>query len=229
MSVSSIASGFNPYSSGLSSLFHQRRLDFKAMESAIQSGDMTAAQKALSAWQLDTQNIQGARGSCPSQGSQPNSPFQSDLNALVNAVESGDATSAQTALTTFDQDRQGTFGGTGQTPSSFMSDLQSMLSAVQSGDLSSAQKDVSTLQSDIKSFMAGHHHHHGGISNLGSQSAPSGVNANALIPQAGNDGDADDNANYTGNSLNSIQLAAQAAYGALMNTQTPVTNLNTKA
>jgi hypothetical protein len=81
----------------------------------------------------------------------------------------------------------------------------------------------------MKSFMAGHRHHHGGISNLGSQSASCGVNANALIPQAGGDGDMDDNVNPTANSLNSIQLAAQAAYGALMNTQTPIPNVNTQA
>lgn len=123
MSVSHIPSGFNPYSSGPSSLFQHRRLDFKAMESAVQSGDMTAAQNALSAWKSDTQNIQSAQSSSLSQGSQPNSPFQTDLNALVKA----------------------------------------------------------------------------------------------------------DDSNSSGTSLNSIQLAAQAAYGAQMNTQAPIPNLNTQA
>ena len=46
----------------LRGLFHQRRVDFKAMASAVESGDQTAAQTALQNYQKDVQSIDSAAG-----------------------------------------------------------------------------------------------------------------------------------------------------------------------
>ncbi|MGZ5818069.1 MAG: hypothetical protein ACXWJD_04915, partial [Burkholderiaceae bacterium] len=72
MSVSSATSGMNLNPSSLKGLTHQRHKDFDAIASSIQSGDISGAQAALSAFQTDMQNIQGNKGiSDPQGGQQP--------------------------------------------------------------------------------------------------------------------------------------------------------------
>jgi len=70
------------------------RSDYASLFSAVQSGDMTAAQSALATLQSDLGPLQATASYA--------SPFQSklagDLQALETAVQSGDAGAASTAL-----------------------------------------------------------------------------------------------------------------------------------
>src|SRR5262249_9184731 len=146
MSVSSMNSCVSPsYQSQLSGVFRQRRQDFKAMESAVQSGDLASAQQALAAFQHDQQTIQNSRSTAGAQGpgAQPQTQFQTDLAAPTAAIQSGDGKSAQTALNTLEQDRQTHVGGaTSYGQGAFKTDMQTLLQAVQSGDLKGAQQSA---------------------------------------------------------------------------------------
>lgn len=106
MTTSGISSsGTNPYQSSMRSEFKQRGQDFKALDSALQSGDLSGAQKAFAALQTDMQNIQSSR-SQQGQGQQQNSPFANDFQALSDALNSGDVSAAQKAFATLKQDMQ---------------------------------------------------------------------------------------------------------------------------
>jgi hypothetical protein len=89
-----------------------------------------------------------------------------DFKAIGSALQSGDLSTAQSALATFQKDLQNNPQASDTQPfgknSQANTDYQSLVSAVQSGDLSSAQKAFSSLQSDFKSVHKGHHHHHHG-------------------------------------------------------------------
>ncbi len=101
MSISSINSGANPAcQTGPSSLFKQVRQDFKAIENAVQSGDLASAKQAVAAFQQDQQNLQNARGAAggPNQDPQPNSQFKNMVSSLITSIQSGDLSSAQKSL-----------------------------------------------------------------------------------------------------------------------------------
>lgn len=90
--------------------------------------------------------------------------FGQDFNAIGSALQSGDLSTAQSALATFQQDLQGNsqtpasqpFGKNSQANTAY----QSLVSALQSGNLSDAQKAFGSLQTDLKAAHKGHHHHH---------------------------------------------------------------------
>jgi len=86
-----------------------------------------------------------------------------NFQAIGTALQSGNLSSAQSALTTFQQSLPSNSSQTSNSQpfgknSQANSDYQSMVSALQSGNLSSAQQSYSSLQSDLKSAH-GHHHH----------------------------------------------------------------------
>jgi hypothetical protein len=116
------------------------RSDFRSLMEAVQSGDMTGAQSALAAIKTDvgaanatysppsvppaaaTQTVDPTTSSTPtdpasasdaasSSAAAPASSVGSDLKALFDAVGSGDASSAQAALTQFVTDRQAAWQG----------------------------------------------------------------------------------------------------------------------
>jgi hypothetical protein len=85
-----------------------------------------------------------------------------NLNSLNTALQSGDTSSAQSALTTLQQ----TVAGNSPTTSTSQpfgsntaanTDYNNLVSNVGSGNLSAAQADLSKLQADLKA-----HHGHGG-------------------------------------------------------------------
>ena len=87
-----------------------------------------------------------------------------DFKAIGSALQSGNLSTAQTALTTFQQDLQAA-SKTGATQifgknSQANTDYKSLAAALQSGDLSGAQKAFASLQTDLKPVHKGHHHHH---------------------------------------------------------------------
>jgi len=93
-----------------------------------------------------------------------------NFNAIGTALQSGDLSSAQSALTTFQQSVQGSSQATASQPfgknSQANTDYQSLTSSLQSGNLASAQKAFTSLQKDLKPTQTtqaahkGHHHHH---------------------------------------------------------------------
>jgi ribosomal protein S20 len=175
MSLSAIAAG-SP--SNIADLLKQRRQDLQTMESAVQSGNVTAAQQALATVQADSQNLRALAGSSAGHGG--GNPYQStmktDLSGLMAAAQSGDMGGAQQALQQYQQDQQALIAGNptgtpgasagGDKQNSFLNDLQSLIGAVQSGDAGGAKTAAAALQKDIAGSAGakgvGHHHHHGG-------------------------------------------------------------------
>ncbi len=151
------------------------------------------------------------KNSTPAAGStsQPDS-FQSDFAALLSAVQSGNITTAQSALTSIQSDLQGATAGyspsstssnsptsavAGATSSSPMSDLDALFAAVKSGDMTGAQAALAQFKTDAQSSTQQatghhhHHHHHGGGGSEASTSTPSttgtaGSTADATDPFA---------------------------------------------
>lgn len=96
--------------------------DFATMLQAVQAGNMSTAQSALTSLQGDVQSAAGylTYSSYSPASSAPSattaSTPQTDLNALFQAVKTGDVTSAQAALAKLQSDAQSAFdaanGGT---------------------------------------------------------------------------------------------------------------------
>jgi hypothetical protein len=220
MSVSALSStGNNPYAA-LSNVYKQKRQDFKALESAVQSGDLNGAQQALASFQQDIQNIQSARGASSNNlaGTYSQNPAKNDFASLLSSVQSSDLTGAQSALANLQRDRGAQFGAVANNgQSQFHNDLSSLVSSVQSGDITGAQKSLTALQSDAKPSGIGghhhHHHHHAGAVNGSDNGAAAPASNSASASPAGNDGD-DGSGTGTAN-LNLSQLA-QDANGSLL-------------
>jgi hypothetical protein len=104
MNVSGVSSATNPFSNYLQSKYNQQIQDFQGLASAVQSGDLSTAQTALTAFQKDIQN--NPQGPLATALSDPNSQISKDFQALQTALQSNDATSAQSAFATFAQDLQ---------------------------------------------------------------------------------------------------------------------------
>lgn len=90
--------------------------DFATMLQAVQAGNMNTAQSALTSLQGDVQSAAGylTYSSYSPASSAPSattaSTPQTDLNALFQAVKTGDVTSAQAALAKLQSDAQSAFG-----------------------------------------------------------------------------------------------------------------------
>lgn len=82
----------------------QNSQDFKALKTALQANDMTAAAQAFAALQQDIQKAsKDAGGKSPFD---PESPIGKDFQALGEAIKSGDASAAKQAFATFRHDIQ---------------------------------------------------------------------------------------------------------------------------
>ena len=121
------------------------------------------------------------------QTSTQNSPWQAfkDFQAIGSALQSGDLSTAQSALTTFQQllpnNPQVSTNQPFSKNSPANTDFQSLTSALQSGDLSGAQKAFASLQTDLKAAHKSHHHHH-----HGTNAAPPSDSTNATTGSAQN-------------------------------------------
>lgn len=80
----------------------------QALSSAVQSGDMTSAQQALTQLQQDSPLVAQA---LQSGDSSSDSPQVSALKSLASAVQSGDASAAQSALSQLQQSGPGGSSG----------------------------------------------------------------------------------------------------------------------
>ena len=92
---------------------------------------------------------------------------------LVNAIKSGDLTSAQQAYSAFTQ-AQSASGKQPDPNSPFAQALSQIGNAVQSGSISDAQQALSSLQAQGR---GGHHHHH---HRAGSDSTGGGATAQTM-------------------------------------------------
>ncbi len=139
--------------------------------------------------------------------------FITDFNAIGSALQSGDISSAQGALATFQQDLPANSSTSTNQPfgsnTKANTDYQSLVSALKNGDVTGAQKAFTNLQTDLKTAHKGRHHHHHGsgvttdtipLSATASSSAvkrpTSSANTMATSPVVDSDGDND------GSSLN---------------------------
>jgi hypothetical protein len=102
-SVSTASLDYAGASQGPAAAFKQRRADLNALKTALQSGDLTGAQKAFAALQQDLQSTQGAAGKRGDASGQ-SSTLAKDLDALKTALQSGDLTGAQRAFASVQQD-----------------------------------------------------------------------------------------------------------------------------
>lgn len=121
---------------------------------AIKSGDLTAAQTAYqqllaNAPSSSSTGSTSASSTSASSGSSSSSssanPLQQLLDQLGTALQSGDISSAQTALSSFLANAPGGSGGNGGDQSTTGKAISSLFSAIQSGDLSTAQSDYATV------------------------------------------------------------------------------------
>jgi ribosomal protein S20 len=153
------ALGSNSTSSTLEFL-KELRAAKKAMEAAVQSGDMKSAQQSLATVQQDAQSLQAARGT--SANAQDSNPYRSllktDLSNLMSAVQGGNLDAAQSALQTFQQDRQAvpgpndaSFPAASSSGNPFLDDLKALLTSALSGDTSGMQTAATALQKDLQS------------------------------------------------------------------------------
>ena len=106
MNVSSVNSATAQYQTSIRSGFKQRSQDFKALESSLQSGDLSGAQQAFAALQKDLPNSSQTTGATSSNASTPTSQLSTDFQALQSALQSGDLSGAQGAFATLQQDMQ---------------------------------------------------------------------------------------------------------------------------
>ena len=115
-SASSVDSGISPVSDRRAKR-DQFRSDIKALFDAVKSGDMTAAQKAAQQLEADNASLYG--NGAPTNGNAnatPTNTRDADMQALLDAVKSGNADDAKKALDKLQADRaaerqQGGSGG----------------------------------------------------------------------------------------------------------------------
>jgi outer membrane protein assembly factor BamD (BamD/ComL family) len=107
MTVSSISSQTDLYpTTGAQNSF---RKDFKALQSALQSGDLSSAQQAFTALQKDNPNF--AQAMSGSNSSSQTNPVSTAFQSLQSALQSGNLSGAQSAFTSLTQALQSTHKG----------------------------------------------------------------------------------------------------------------------
>src|SRR5215831_12323278 len=108
MAVSGVSANCNAYAATMQSRFKQRQQDFQSLADALQAGNLPGAQQAFAALQKDRTAGQGhnVSGGSGNQQAPAASALKTDFDALQSAVQSGDLSGAQKALTTFQQDLQ---------------------------------------------------------------------------------------------------------------------------
>jgi hypothetical protein len=118
-----------------------------------------------------------------------------DFQSIGSALQSGDLSTAQSALATFQKDLQSNSQTSASQPfgknRQANTDYQSLTSALQSGDLSGAQKAFSSLKNDLQSTQStqsthkGHRHHHSSSATDATTSSTTSATTSATV---GSDG-----------------------------------------
>lgn len=100
MSISGVSSNNNQTQTNMASIISQRKQDFQNLASALQTGDLSGAQKAFAQLQQDgPKAVQTQNSQKSNQSNGQNNPFQ----ALASALQSGDLSGAQQAFSQVQQ------------------------------------------------------------------------------------------------------------------------------
>jgi hypothetical protein len=124
------------------------------------------------------------------------------FQAVGSALQSGDLSTAQSALASFQQTLQAGAQSNSQTSanqpfgknSQANTDYQNLTSALQSGSLSGAQQAYTSLQNDLKSTQSahsahkGHHHHHSSSATSSTSSSTTSATSSTTSSTVGSDG-----------------------------------------
>jgi hypothetical protein len=134
MSTMNVTSIVNPYRQYSLSSANPSQSNLQSLSSALQSGNLTAAQNAFASFEqsFSSSNSQQA----PSSQSSQSNPVTNDIQTLSSALNSGNLTSAQQAFAQLQKDMQaqqgsghhhhhGGGGGQGQAIQSLISSLSS--------------------------------------------------------------------------------------------------------
>lgn len=146
-------------STSLIQLFQDKRAAMKSMMSAVQSGDIKTAQADATQIQNDNSQISSAAdpGSSPNAAGTFQSTVKTDMSNLLQAVQSGNLSNSQSALTQLQTDRSSfqdnASGSTSASPNAFLTNLQGLLSSLTSGNASGTQTAATALQSDLTSVL----------------------------------------------------------------------------
>jgi hypothetical protein len=113
MSISGISASTDPYqayqANGQNNL-KKFRQDFQDLASALQSGDLSAAQKTFADLQQLLPNPSAGNQTSTGQPGNGQNPFAADFSALDQALKSGDLSKAQDAFAKMQQDMQSVKG-----------------------------------------------------------------------------------------------------------------------
>ncbi len=104
MTVTNVSPAANPYSNTVQNPWQQQAQDFKTLQSALQSGDLSGARSAFAALQKDMANNSQAASSTSASGQ--SDPLSSAFQALQSALQSGNLSGAQSAFAAIQQDMQ---------------------------------------------------------------------------------------------------------------------------
>jgi len=164
MTVSSISSVTDPYQTyqiNWQNNFTQFQQNFQSLGSALQAGDLNAAQTAFAQLQ---QLLPNSSDNNQIQNGQPN-PFATDMNALSSALSSNNVSGAKAAFAKLQQDMQSVQGhhhhhhhhnvsasNQESGPNTLATDFQTLGQALQSGNLSAAQTAFAQLEQDFQTY-----------------------------------------------------------------------------
>jgi DNA-binding FadR family transcriptional regulator len=126
--------------------------------------------------------ITGVSSTSTASFTQPSSIERSTFRDLVDAIQSGDLATAQSAFTSLTQADPNIL-----TSSPLGQDLSAIGQALQSGDTTAAQQALDTLRADAQKIGSGHHHHHHHGNRAGAtQGSTQGVDPTANAPASTN-------------------------------------------
>ena len=106
-SINGVSSAGSNYQTNAQSPWQQRANDFKALQSALQSGDLSGAQQAFANLQQDGQGFSPASAkTSTAAASAVSSQGAVAIQALQSALSSGNLSAAQQSFATLKQDMQ---------------------------------------------------------------------------------------------------------------------------
>jgi len=111
MNVSSINSSNSASDIAANNPWQKRMQDFKSLQSALASGDLSGAKQAFNG--LQSNQTKAGQGFNATATNTPNSPISNDYQALQSALSSGDLSGAQKAFASLKQDIQSVKGSHG--------------------------------------------------------------------------------------------------------------------
>ena len=164
MNISSISSSYSAnQTSGAASGAKQFGKDLKALQTALESGNLTDAQTAFAAFAKDAKSPN--KGNPFNSSNDTSDTLANDLKAVETALKSGDISTAQQAFVTLKTDLEAAKKAQGNGPQpppddsqddstsstgTLADDLKAVAKALKSGDVTAAQQAFATLQTDMQ-------------------------------------------------------------------------------